>query len=334
MKRNTTCLWLALTLFSAALLGGCITERREGGKGGRSDSGQAAERKFTVSGPVRLELANPSGNSHVQAGAAGEVQVHAEFHSKSRMFHDGHGHMDEMVANPPVSQDGNLIRIGGPAEHMSGVEVDYTITVPPDTQIHAMSGSGTMEVSGIRGPASFNCGSGTVSASGISGDVQVTAGSGDVRLSDIQGQVQITAGSGDIQLAGVRGDLRAQTGSGDIKIANPQGALEVNSGSGSISIAQVSGDLRLRTTSGDVAVEGNPQSNTYWEVRTSSGTVTLQVPSTANFRLYARTSSGDIDTQIPITMEGTAAKHELRARIGDGKARVEIETSSGKILLR
>jgi hypothetical protein len=33
-------------------------------------------------------------------------------------------------------------------------------------------------------------------------------------------------------------------------------------------------------------------------------------------------------------MEGTAGKHELRARIGDGKARVEVETSSGNIAIR
>jgi DUF4097 and DUF4098 domain-containing protein YvlB len=62
--------------------------------------------------------------------------------------------------------------------------------------------------------------------------------------------------------------------------------------------------------------------------------VTLKVPPAASFRLYARSSSGEIDAAIPIVMEGTAGKHELRARIGDGKARVEIETSSGNIALR
>jgi DUF4097 and DUF4098 domain-containing protein YvlB len=61
--------------------------------------------------------------------------------------------------------------------------------------------------------------------------------------------------------------------------------------------------------------------------------VTLNVPSDASFRLYAHTTSGDIDAAIPIVMEGTAGKHELRARIGDGKARVEIQTSSGGISL-
>jgi hypothetical protein len=33
-------------------------------------------------------------------------------------------------------------------------------------------------------------------------------------------------------------------------------------------------------------------------------------------------------------MEGTAQKHELRARLGDGKARVEVQTSSGSISLK
>jgi DUF4097 and DUF4098 domain-containing protein YvlB len=59
----------------------------------------------------------------------------------------------------------------------------------------------------------------------------------------------------------------------------------------------------------------------------------LHVPSNASFRLHARSKSGDIDAAIPIMMEGTAAKHELRARIGDGKASVEIQTSSGDISL-
>jgi hypothetical protein len=33
-------------------------------------------------------------------------------------------------------------------------------------------------------------------------------------------------------------------------------------------------------------------------------------------------------------MEGTNDKHELRAKLGDGKARVEVETSSGSITLK
>jgi putative adhesin len=330
MTQRKTRIRLTVAALVAIGLGGCITDRG-GDTGG---TGAIADRKFIVTGPVRIELTNGSGASRVTAGPAGEVQVHAEFRVKSRLFHDAQRRLNEIVTNPPISQEGNFIRIGGFGEHWNGLIVNYTITVPADTEIHAMAGSGTIEVSGIKGPANFTAGSGSITASNIAGDVQATAGSGNVELSQIQGQVQATAGSGDIQLAEIHRDIRAQAGSGDIKITKPIDSVEASSGSGSITVEQVSADLRLHTASGDVTVEGNPQANTYWEVHTSSGSVTLHVPADANFRLYARTSSGDIDTQIPIVMEGTTGKHELRARIGDGKARVEIETSSGKISLR
>ncbi|MGH9745651.1 MAG: DUF4097 family beta strand repeat-containing protein [Candidatus Acidiferrales bacterium] len=334
MTRFKKHVWLSAAALVAFTLAGCITERSGDTGNSSGEPAQTADRKFTVNGPVRIDLTNASGNSRVTAGPVGEVQVHAEFRAKARLFRDRHGRLADMIANPPISQEGNFIRIGGSSEHMSGVTVNYTITVPADTQIHGMAASGTLVVSGIKGPANFVAASGKISAEDISGDVQATAGSGNVELSRIQGQVEATAGSGDIKLSDVHGEIRAQAGSGDIQIVQPAQSVEASTGSGSITVSQVSADLRVRTTSGDVKVDGNPLTTAYWEVRSSSGTVLLHVPGTANFRFYARTSSGDIDTQIPIVMEGTTGKHELRARLGDGKARVEIETSSGKISLR
>jgi Toastrack DUF4097 len=333
MAQHKIGICLGLAALVASGLAGCIVDRNRGRDTGRSGPSVVADRKFVVTGPVRIELTNGSGESRVAAGPPGEVQIHAEFRTKSRLFRDGERRLNEMAANPPISQESNFIRIGGMSEHSGGVIASYTISVPPDTEIHAMSGSGDVQVNGIKGPANFLLGSGTIWASNVAGDVHVTAGSGDIRLSEIQGQVEATAGSGDIQLAEIHGDIRAQTGSGDIKITKPAGSVEAHTGSGNVSLSGISADLRVHTSSGEVTVEGNPESNTYWEIHTSSGTVTLRVSPDANFRLYARSSSGDIDTQIPITMEGTSGKHELRARIGDGKARVEIETSSGKILL-
>ena len=333
MLQRRTGIWLSLAALAVSGLAGCIVDRNRGRDSEKSGPSVAADRKFVVTGPVRIEFTDGSGESRVTAGPAGEVQIHAEFRAKSRLFHDGERRLNEMAANPPISQESNFIRIGGIGGHSGGVTANYTITVPADTEIHAMSGSGDLQVSGIKGPANFIGGSGTITASNVAGDVQATAGSGDIRLSEIQGRVQVIAGSGDIQLTEIHGDIRAQTGSGDVKIVKPAGEVEAHSGSGNITVGGISADLRVQTSSGEVSVEGNPLSNTYWEMHSSSGTVTLRVPPNASFRLYARTSSGDIDTQIPITMEGTTGKHELRARIGDGKARVEIETSSGKILL-
>lgn len=314
-----------IATLAATLLTGC--------RPGSSAEG-TFEKTLEVNGPVRLELASGSGDAHVTTGPPGEVRVHGEVQVKTWSEESSQRQVHDIESNPPVSQEGNLIRVSGSGQHMHDLSISYSIIVPPDTEIHATTGSGDLEVSGIKGPATFTSGSGGVSASNIGGDLQVVAGSGAVELSNVHGQVQVTAGSGDITLNSVHGETRLHTGSGDLEITDPGDALEASTGSGDVTIKGASADVRLRTSSGDVTVDGNPGSSNYWDIHTSSGDVVLQVPPTASFRLYARSSSGDIDAAIPIVMEGTTGKHELRARIGDGKGRVEVQSSSGSISLK
>jgi hypothetical protein len=316
--------WLATIVLATAALAGCMRQISSPG---------VLDRTFSVSGPVRLELVNGSGDSRVVAGSPGEVRVHADYRVKAWSAASAQRRIAALRANPPILQDGNLIQIGGGVPPTSGVTIDYTIIVPQDSQVHGTTGSGEIEATGIQGPASFTTGSGNISATSISGDIQAHTGSGKIQLASVKGQVEVTAGSGEVNLADVRGDIRVQTGSGVIRIAEPAGAVVASSTSGNINAAGVKGDLRVRTSSGNVVVTGDPQVTTYWDFRTASGNVVLQVPATASFRFYAKTTSGDINAAIPIVMEGTAGKHALRARIGDGKARVEVETISGSIAL-
>ena len=324
MTRTNRIGCLAVVIFTATVIAGCVSHSGVEG---------SFDRQFTVNGPVALELTSGSGDAHITAGPPGEVRVHGEIHVDSWSSQSGQTRLQQVESNPPISQEGNLIRIGGSRRSGGDVSIDYTIVVPQDTQLRSTSGSGDVDVRGIQGPANFTCGSGDVTASEIEGDVQVLCGSGDIKLSKIKGQARVTTGSGDITLDTIRGETRLQTGSGTLEISNAGDALEANTGSGDITIKGASSDVRLHTSSGEIDVEGNPGSSNYWDFHTNSGEVTLQVPPAASFRLYARSSSGDIDAAIPIAMEGTAGKHELRARIGDGKARVEIQTSSGDISL-
>jgi hypothetical protein len=319
---------LAAAAFSVAFIAGC---------GVRPAAQGSFDRTFQVNGPVRVELAEGSGDSRITAGPAGEVRVHGEFRIKSWSREHGRERMDEIEANPPVSQDGNLIRISGPSRHSHGSEnlsVDYTIVVPPDTEVHGITGSGDINVGGVRGPVNLIAGSGHIGASEIAGDVQALAGSGEIHLSDVKGRVQATAGSGEISLTGVKGETRLQAGSGRIQIAQPGDAVVASAGSGRIIVTGATSDLRLHGSSGGITVDGDPGTSSYWDLRTSSGNVELHVPASGSFRFYAKTNSGTINAGIPIVMEGTTGKHELRARIGEGKGRVEVETSSGNIALR
>jgi hypothetical protein len=324
MTQSNRNAWLAIVALSVSAIAGCASHSGVEG---------SFDRHFAVNGPVSLELTSGKGDAHITSGPQGEVRIHGEISVKAWSSESGRRRVQQIEANPPLSQEGSLIRIGAGKQGGGDADVDYTIVVPQDTQLRSVAGSGDLEVQGIEGPANFTSGSGDVHASEINKDVQIVCGSGDVELSKVEGQVQVNTGSGDVSLDTIGGQIRVQTGSGSIEIANPSQALEASTGSGDVTIKGASADIRVRTSSGDLDVEGNPGESNYWDFHSVSGEVVLHVPPSASFRLYARSKSGDIDAAIPIMMEGTAAKHELRARIGDGKARVEIQTSSGDISL-
>lgn len=315
---------LAAALVATAVTTGCIAE--SGAEG-------TFDRNFTVQGPVQLEVSTGSGDVRITTSSSNEVRIHGEIHAHGWSSDDARHHLRDITASPPVSQENNLIRVGG-NQRFRNMSIDYRIEVPAATELHCGTGSGDVEVSAIQGPATFTSGSGNIRASTIGNDVQATAGSGDVVLSDVQGQVQVSTGSGDIRVHGAKGAVRLHTGSGKLDIASPNDAVVAETGNGDVIVNGAHADLRVRTGSGDVQIDGNPAESSYWDLHASSGDVTLHVPAAASFRLYAHTGSGDIDAEIPIVLEGTSAKHELRARIGDGKGRVEVATSSGKITLQ
>ncbi len=312
-------------LLAAALLAGCGPEASAVG---------TADGAFTVSGPVRLELENGSGNSRVTVGAPGEVRVHAEFRVHAWPWEDPDRTLHNLVANPPFSQDANLIRIGHTGWDMSMVSADYFVTVPPDTQMRGMSGSGNLDVSGIAGPASLTVGSGNISATAIANDIHAMVGSGDATLTDIRGRVDVGAASGKVVVRSAKDEVRVRTASGDIRIEQPGANVVADAASGGIEVRNAAADVRAHTASGEINIYGNPGLSSYWDIRATSGDVNLHVPPSASFRFYARSSSGEINVTVPSVTEETPGKHDFQARVGDGKARVEIETSSGNISVR
>jgi hypothetical protein len=315
---------LVLAAVLAACLAGCMA---------LTTATSSFDRTLKVDGPVRLELSNGSGEAHIRAGAPGEVRIHGEFRARAWPWESVQRRVANIVQNPPVEQQNNLIRVGGLARS-NNVAVNYTITVPPETEVRGLIGSGDIDVRGIQGPVNLTAGSGNISADGIAENVQAVAGSGNIRLSNLRGPVQAAAGSGNLEMSAIGGEIRAHSGSGNITITRPEGNVTVGAGSGNISVSNASGDLRARTSSGELVIDGNPGAHSYWEFHTSSGDVALHVPPDAGFRLHARSSSGTIETSIPIVIEERTSPHELRARVGHGEARVEVDTSSGGIHLR
>lgn len=314
-------LLLSPAMFAFAALAGC--------NAGASVSGNF-DRSFNVTGPIRLELSNASGDVNITGSSDGKVHVHGEVHASGFGFDNPQKRLDDTVSNPPVEQRGDTIRVGADFSHLRNVSIAYTIQVPHDTEVDANVASGAQNIRDLRGPVKVHAASGTIRVEKIDRNAELFTASGSVTANDVGNDVQVSSASGNVTVSNVKGDVRVKAISGVIHVSNPGGRVEGNTASGGVEIQDATNDVTAHAASGRVSVQGNPGAQGYWNLKTASGGVQISVPPSANFHLSAEATSGEIRTDIPIMVE-EQGKHSLRARVGNGGGRIEVRTASGEI---
>lgn len=313
---------LPLVYFSALVfLAGC--------EGGPAVTG-SFERSYSVTGPLRLELTNASGDVDITGSADGKVHVHGDVRASGYGSDSPRKRLDDTVANPPLEQRGDTIRIGKEMSHMRNVSISYTIQVPHDTEVNATVASGAQMIRGVRGPVKVQAASGTIRVEKIDRDAQLSTASGSISATDIGSDVRVKSATGSVMVSNTRGDVIVEALAGTIHISRPGGRIEADTASGEVVIEGASSDVKAHAASGRVSVQGNPGAESYWELKTVSGSVQLGVPASANLHLSAEATSGEIRTDIPIVVE-EQGKHSLRAHMGNGGGRVDVRTVSGEI---
>src|SRR3979411_2933029 len=112
---------LPLVLFSAVvILAGCHS--------GPSACGALA-RNYNFSGPLRLELTNASGDVDITGSSDGKVQVRGEVRASGFGFDNPQKRLDDTLANPPIEQRGDTIRIGKEMSRTRNISIAYSIQV-------------------------------------------------------------------------------------------------------------------------------------------------------------------------------------------------------------
>ena len=213
----------------------------------------------------------------------------------------------------PIEQVGSVIRIGrnDDPKLRQDVAISYQITVPKETRLHALTGSGNQTIEGITGPA----------------DVQT--GSGSIHLREVKTGVRSKTGSGSIIAENTGGGFEGHTGSGSVHfIQATPGDVEITTGSGSVEAAAVQGALSIHTGSGSVRAEGQPTGS--WNLDTGSGSVKLGLPQ-IGFNLNAHTGSGGITVNHPLIVQETIRKNESIGTVRGGGIPIQIRTGSGSI---
>ena len=306
-----------------AVLGGC---------GVGSSANGSFSRTLNVTGPIRLEVTNAAGDIVINGSTDGKVRVKADIRASGFFFVNPQKRIDELVASPPVEQKGDTIRIGKDLAHLRNITVSYAIEVPRETEVSTAVVSGSQTIRGVRGPVKVVAVSGSIHVEQIDHYAQLSTVSGSIDANDIGDDVRASSASGTVTVSNVKGDVNINVLSGATQVAKLGGRVEATTASGSIDVQGAKSDVKIHAASGRVIVQGDPGTNSYWNLNTVSGAVQLSVPQSANFHLSAEAVSGEIRTDIPIVIE-EQGKHSLRARIGDGGGRVEVHTVSGEIRL-
>ena len=296
------------------------------------------ERTLTVNGPVDLAVTTGSGHITVRAVEGNQVRVQGLVEARSGW--SGSNGLDpeekvrRIVANPPIVQNGNTIRIGHIEDEAlrQNVSINYEIEVPADTRLKAETGSGHQTIEGLKGPVQVNTGSGHLEISRIGSGVDAETGSGHIELTDVKGDVRAETGSGHITATGIAGNFRGNTGSGSVeaRLAIPAEA-DIETGSGSVEVSGVRGGLRVSTGSGSIEVEGEPTKD--WKLEAGSGGISVRLPAEAAFEVNAHSDSGRVETSHPVTVLGTVKRNELRGTVRGGGPRLTLETGSGTITI-
>jgi DUF4097 and DUF4098 domain-containing protein YvlB len=324
MKQRKTAA-VACIVLAALAAAGCAM--------GPSASG-SFDRTLSVSGPIRLELNNTSGDVSITGSADGKVHIHGTARASGMGFESPDKRVSDLVGNPPIEQHGNTIRIGEEMRRLRNVSVSYTIEVPRETEIASRVLSGAQTIQNVRGPVKAEAASGSIDVSHVDQLTQLSSLSGSIRADHIGDDIRANSASGAVTVSDIKGDVRISALSGSTQITKPGGRVDASTASGSVDVEGASSDVKAHAASGRVNVQGNPGASSYWDLKTASGSVQMGVPANANFHLAAEAVSGEIKSDIPVTVE-EQGKHSLRARVGNGNGgRVEVHTVSGEIRLR
>ena len=258
------------------------------------------ERTLNVAAAPNVSVATGSGYIHLNPGSDSQIHIVGHVHASNSWFSgDSSSRIEQIVNHPPITQSGNNIVIGperSSGDLYSNIAIDYDISLPRASTLHASTGSGSVQIQGVGASLKASSGSGTVRAEGIHGPADLQTGSGNIYL-------QQTAG----------GDVRAQTGSGSIHLSGLSGGLKAGTGSGSI--------------------EASGQPGADWKLDTGSGSIQLGLGTSAHYTLNASTGSGSIRTAQPIAIRGEINKHHVTGTVNGGGPTIRANTGSGSITI-
>lgn len=214
---------------------------------------------------------------------------------------------------------------------------DIVVKVPEGRTAEVRLGAGDITAKDVCADLTLDTHSGPISARKIRGDLVCDTGSGSVEVRDCEGLVHVDTGSGSVTGEKLKGPkVLVDTGSGRVVLDRVECAkLDVDTGSGGVEAAGVACDAaRVDTGSGAVRLELLRLGDGKYLIDTGSGGVDLTLPEDASCRVTCDSGSGGVDVELDDVRIERDGRDEARFVLGDGDARIIVDTGSGRIRIR
>ncbi len=229
---------------------------------GQATSEDVISRNFATGGPAALSLDNAFGDVEIH-GQAGLKAIQVKAVKKAWALNPEAAAEILQQVDVQMSQSGDVVTIEVKQRRQAAqnqtVEVNFTISVPENTQVNASTSAGDVALDGVQGAQQIHSAFGNVRASGIGGALTAGTSSGEVTASDIQageGNVSLSSAFGDVSLEGAAAAaVTLESKSGELRLTQTtaSGGAALKSNFGSITVVNGDfGQLDTYTQSGDI----------------------------------------------------------------------------------
>jgi hypothetical protein len=192
----------------------------------------------------------------------------------------------------------------------------YSITVPSWMSVALISPEASAHVRGLKG------------------DLVVRTVNGDVVVTDNEGAVSVSSVQGPIRVARARGRLDVNSVNGPIVLEDVNGRVMAETVNGQIELARVNADsVEASTVNGFVRFDGSFLKGGWYHFASHQGDIAVDLPQEPDAQVYVATYAGDFASDFPISAPHARHDKGLQFTLGEGRAKVQLESFAGRIRL-
>ena len=150
--------------------------------------------------------------------------------------------------------------------------------------------------------------------------------------------IKITNTNGGLSLSSLNTKADMKTTNGSITLDDVKGGIKGQTTNGSLKLSKIGGKINLGTTNGRIEMEAGIIKEGEYELSTTNGSITLSILPESSVCIKVGTTNGKVSSNLELKDRKESRRFELltglEGKLGDGKAKLELNTTNGGVEMR